>query len=358
MKPGAKRFIGAVVVASVCGAALVQAQGPRRRMDDESGRCAALVLGEERRPPHEGRRAEGRAEVPVEAEARQRVAPAELTDDTGPDGPADLAPRIQGPRVRRCERRARLRGRYRPGARVLDDGHQLLVDHAARQQHLGVSWRIDGRRDAADDRLRSRRSVVAGAAGAAADREARSASRERARRAWRSSPRRAGAWRGAERSGARGGAAPAAPARGAPPAGRGGGGGLGGGPTDNIFVVASDGYARTINPHNGSDRVPPVPFLPANARPPALIAVDGVLYTSTSNGCGAAPNGVWALDLASDAKTPVSWKTNGGNVAGTAGLTFGTDGTIFVAVGDAAAAAAAPGRPRTRTRSWRSSRRR
>lgn len=130
------------------------------------------------------------------------------------------------------------------------------------------------------------------------------------------------------------GAAPAAQAT--PAAGRGGGGGLGGGPTDNIYVVASDGFARTINPHNGSDRVPAVPFLPANAKPSGLIFVDGVLYTSTSNACGATPNGVWAIDLVSDAKKPVSWKTNGGNVAGTAGPTFGTDGTIFVAVGDGA----------------------
>jgi hypothetical protein len=128
------------------------------------------------------------------------------------------------------------------------------------------------------------------------------------------------------------GAAPAG--RGAPPAGRGGGGGLGGGPTDNVFVLASDGYARTINPHNGSDRTPPVPFLPANARASALIAVDNVLYTTTSNGCGAVPNGVWGLDLAAETKKPVSWKTNGGNVAGSAGITFGTDGTIFAAIGD------------------------
>jgi PQQ-like domain len=135
------------------------------------------------------------------------------------------------------------------------------------------------------------------------------------------------------------GAAPGAP--GAAPAGRGGGGGLGGGPTDTVIVVASDGYARTINPHNGSDRVPAVPFLPANARPSALISVDGVLYTSTSHGCGATPNAVWAIDLASDAKKPVSWRTNGGNVAGTAGPTFGTDGTIFVAVGDSASSSGA-----------------
>ena len=127
------------------------------------------------------------------------------------------------------------------------------------------------------------------------------------------------------------GAAPAAP--GAPPAGR-GGGGLGGGPTDNVFIVASDGYARTINPHNGADRARPVPFIPANAKPSGLIYVDGVLYTTTSNGCGATPNAVWAIDLTSETKTPVSWKTNGGNVAGAAGIAFGTDGTIFAALGD------------------------
>ena len=91
-----------------------------------------------------------------------------------------------------------------------------------------------------------------------------------------------------------------------------------------------------LNPHNGANRVPAVPFLPANARPSALIYVDDVIYTSTSNGCGAAPNGVWAIDLASETKKPVSWKTNGGNVAGAAGPTMGTDGTIFVAVGDGA----------------------
>jgi hypothetical protein len=111
---------------------------------------------------------------------------------------------------------------------------------------------------------------------------------------------------------------------------------LGGGPTDNVYVVASDGFARTINPHNGSDRVPPVPFLPANAKPSGLILVDDVLYTSTSNDCGAAPNGVWAIDLASETKKVLSWKTNGGSVAGTSGPTFGTDGTLYVAVGDGA----------------------
>jgi hypothetical protein len=134
------------------------------------------------------------------------------------------------------------------------------------------------------------------------------------------------------------GAAPAAQ-----PGGRGAappGGGLGGGPTDNVYVMASDGYLRTINPHNGADRVPPVPFLPANARPSALIVIDGVVYTSTSNECGATPNGVWALDLTSEAKKPISWRTNGGSIAGSSGPAFGADGTVYVAVGNGPAGTA------------------
>ena len=85
----------------------------------------------------------------------------------------------------------------------------------------------------------------------------------------------------------------------------------------------------------------PVPFLPANAKASGLIYVDGVLYTTTSNGCGATPNGVWAIDLTSETKKPVSWKTNGGNVAGAAGLAFGPDGTIFAAIGDGASGSGA-----------------
>jgi PQQ-like domain len=124
--------------------------------------------------------------------------------------------------------------------------------------------------------------------------------------------------------------APGAPSAVAAP---GRGGGQGGGPADNVLVVASDGLVRTINPHNGSDRVPPIPFLPANAKPSSLILVDNVLYTTTSNGCGGTPNGVWAIDLGGDAKTVTAWKTGGPSVVGAAGPTLGTDGTIYVAVG-------------------------
>jgi outer membrane protein assembly factor BamB len=129
---------------------------------------------------------------------------------------------------------------------------------------------------------------------------------------------------------------PAAPqGRGAPSPGN------GGGPTENVFVLASDGLVRALNTHNGTERFPAVPFVPANARAAGLILADGVLYTATSNGCGAVPNGVYALDVNLDAPKPVSWQTGGPSVAGSAGPGLGTDGTIYLATSEASSGPAA-----------------
>ena len=214
----------------------------------------------------------------------------------------------------------------------------------------GCPGGLDGRGDAAHDLMPCRRSAGAGEAGAAADsgssvgepgkgapslalvnpRLGRGEARRRTIRlplVEARHPRRSRC--------ARCGLRPVAAAVAA--------GSVAGRPTTSSSWRATATRARSIRT-TGPTACRPVPFLPANARPSDLIAVDGVLYTSTSNGCGAAPNGVWAIDLSSDPKKPVSWKTNGGNVAGTAGLTIGTDGTIFVAVGASpSGAAAAPG---------------
>ena len=79
----------------------------------------------------------------------------------------------------------------------------------------------------------------------------------------------------------------------------------------------------------------PLPFLPPNAKPSALIFVDGVVYTATSGGCGAAPNAVWAIDLMADNKV-TSWNTGGADIVGTVGPAFGSEGTLYVALGNAA----------------------
>jgi hypothetical protein len=105
------------------------------------------------------------------------------------------------------------------------------------------------------------------------------------------------------------------------------------GGVDPLYAMGSDGLLRTLRVSDGAEMSPPVPFLPPSARPSSLIFVDGIVYTSTSNGCGTAPNAVWAIDLTDKDKKVATWKTGGASVAGSAGPTFGTDGTLYVAVG-------------------------
>jgi len=82
---------------------------------------------------------------------------------------------------------------------------------------------------------------------------------------------------------------------------------------------------------SGKDIQRPATFLPANSRWSDVIAVNTTLYAATTGNCGGAPNGVWAIDLESEAKPVVSWKTGGPSVVGA--VAFTTDGTLIAAVG-------------------------
>ncbi len=94
-----------------------------------------------------------------------------------------------------------------------------------------------------------------------------------------------------------------------------------------------------------------MPFLPASTKPSSLLFVDGVVYTTTTSGCGATQNGVWAIDLTAPVtdtdrnpeRKVSSWQTGGADIAGSSGMALGTDGTIYVALGSAPAAR--PGEP-------------
>jgi hypothetical protein len=109
-----------------------------------------------------------------------------------------------------------------------------------------------------------------------------------------------------------------------------------------FFVVTSDGVLHTIGDGSGKDLQPPVKFLPPNARVSDLTAVPEnndawhsfVIYAATENGCGGAPNRVWAINLADDAQ-PITHVDTGASVVGDPA--FGPDGTIYVAVGKGAA---------------------
>ena len=57
------------------------------------------------------------------------------------------------------------------------------------------------------------------------------------------------------------------------------------------------------------------------------------LYTATTDNCGGAANGVYALDLASESKAVSTWDAKGAAIAGTVAPAFGTDGTVYVSTG-------------------------
>ena len=77
-------------------------------------------------------------------------------------------------------------------------------------------------------------------------------------------------------------------------------GGLGG--PSVVYTISSDGVLHVISLQSGKDVQKPAPFLPANAKWSDAIAVNTTLYAATVQGCGGAPNGVWAIDLESAAK--------------------------------------------------------
>jgi hypothetical protein len=132
--------------------------------------------------------------------------------------------------------------------------------------------------------------------------------------------------------------------RGAP---QGGGGGRGRGAavmglTDAFYAMGSDGFVHGLNVSNGADLFSPVKFVPENSKPSSLLLVEetfngdsaptAMMYTSTSGGCGGAPNGVWGIALSSKEPKADVWKTDGGNVAGS-GPTLGANGLVFAAIG-------------------------
>ena len=80
-------------------------------------------------------------------------------------------------------------------------------------------------------------------------------------------------------------------------------------PSGVVYVVSSDGMLHVLGLPSGKDMQRPAPFLPPNSRWSAPIAVETTMYAATSGGCGGAPHGVWAIDLDSEAKPVVSWKT-------------------------------------------------
>jgi hypothetical protein len=60
---------------------------------------------------------------------------------------------------------------------------------------------------------------------------------------------------------------------------------------------------------------------------------DGAIYTTTSGGCGDAPDGVWTIDLSAPEPHVATFALDGGGASGLGGLAVGSDGTVYVQSG-------------------------
>ncbi len=106
------------------------------------------------------------------------------------------------------------------------------------------------------------------------------------------------------------------------------------GPTVNVISI--DGKLHALNLVNGEDRFPPQQFVPAYSKNWSLNSSGTFIYTTTSQGCGHAKSGVWAMDVSSPDKPVVSFQSDafGGGIWGRGGASIASNGTIYAETGD------------------------
>ena len=101
--------------------------------------------------------------------------------------------------------------------------------------------------------------------------------------------------------------------------------------------VSWDGRLHTLDVATGGDIAPPEKFAGPNGKPYALNLFNGVIYTSTAQGCGGNTNAFLSYDLAT--KTTSIFAPAGGGMWGRRGVAIDPEGRVFMGTGDAPFAA-------------------
>ncbi len=104
-----------------------------------------------------------------------------------------------------------------------------------------------------------------------------------------------------------------------------------------VYVISIDGKLHALNLINGEDRFPPAQFVPPYSKNWSLNLVGQTVYTSTSQGCGQAKSGVWAMDLTSPDKHVSFFQAAayGGGIWGRGGVSLGA-ANVYAETGDGA----------------------
>jgi outer membrane protein assembly factor BamB len=106
------------------------------------------------------------------------------------------------------------------------------------------------------------------------------------------------------------------------------------GPT--VFVISIDGKLHALNVVNGEDRRAPRQFVPAYSKNWSLNLAGAVIYTTISQNCNKAKNGVAAMDLRNPDKPAAFFQSDefGGGVWGRGGASIGSTGMVYAETGD------------------------
>ena len=96
-----------------------------------------------------------------------------------------------------------------------------------------------------------------------------------------------------------------------------------------VHAIPASGELHSLYASNGRDHATPMAFLPANSNARGLTVSDGAAFVVTANECADVPVGVWSLDL--ETGTVRAWESDGGAIAGSAGMAFDPGGTVYAA---------------------------
>ena len=103
-----------------------------------------------------------------------------------------------------------------------------------------------------------------------------------------------------------------------------------------VYVLASDGKLHAFNLVSGEDLIPATKFLPAFAKMWSLNAANGMLYSTTSQGCNGVASGVYGMDLNSPDRKISYFQAgaSGSGVWGRAGVAVTSQGLVVFETGD------------------------
>jgi outer membrane protein assembly factor BamB len=107
---------------------------------------------------------------------------------------------------------------------------------------------------------------------------------------------------------------------------------------NTIYVIASDGRVYGLDLGAGSIKFGPFQLVPPFAKPWSLNFYDGVIYTTTSQGCGGDRSGIYAMNVR-DPMHPVIHELlvrrgYGGGMWNRGGTAIGANGRLYVSTGD------------------------